>query len=45
MTKASPDSLVRFEEVPRALDWKFMEDNQLSICEFRRQCIFLRQVS
>ena len=44
MTQAPPRSLVRLEEVPRDLDWKFL-DKQPSIDQYRRHHVFLSQVS
>ena len=44
VTQAPSCSLVRLEEVPRDLDWKFL-DNLPPIDQSRRHHVFLKQVS
>ena len=45
MTPAPLNSLIRFQEVPRSLDWKFVDNYPPVSDENRRHYIFLNEVS
>lgn len=45
MTPTPLSSLVRLKEVPRSLDWKFIDNFPPPSDEIKRQYVFLNEVS